>query len=307
MPMEILKWIGLAAVFGALVLVVVSGLSFERTGVAKALEQIDTVYAPGSAAPSQENLRDRAVGPAAHQVASIGRNLTPKGAVAWLQKWLDYAGNPSAWPPERIMETQGISLIAGGLFGFILPLLLGASVFSMIVWTVIGAVAGFWLPFYIIYDVGVRRQDKIRREVPDALDLLTLSVEAGLGFDAALAQVANTMPGAVAREFSRMLQEMQMGARRADALRALGARTKVVELRTIATSIVQATELGVPIATVLREQAKEMRIKRRQAAEEQANKIAVKIIFPLILCLLPALFLFILGPGIIRTVQNFSH
>jgi tight adherence protein C len=303
---EIISYVALATIFGAIVLLVLSGFSVQRSGVAKALEQIDEVYAPGSAAPAQESMRDRAA-PAAAQISSLGRLFTPKGAVAKLQVWLDYAGNPVGWPPARVMEMQGVGLIGGAVIFFLLSLVFGAGFLGIILWIVIGAVIGFWVPFFVVFDLGQRRQDQIRREVPDAIDLITLSVEAGLGFDAAISQVAHTMPGPLARELSRVLSEMQMGARRADALRALGARTRVVELRTIATSIVQASELGVPISTVLREQSKEMRIKRRMNAEERANKVGVKIIFPLILCLLPALFLVVLGPGIVRIIAHYSN
>jgi tight adherence protein C len=177
----------------------------------------------------------------------------------------------------------------------------------VLIWTLSGAGFGFWLPFIVVYDLGLRRQADIRRQLPDAMDLLTLCVEAGLGFEAAVSQVATTMPGAVSREFARMLHEMRMGQRRADALRALGARTKVIELRTISTSLLQATELGIPIADVLREQAREMRIKRRQNAEMAANKVPVKVVFPLVFCLLPALFVVILGPGVIRIVEAFAN
>ena len=140
--------------------------------------------------------------------------------------------------------------------------------------------------------------------MPDALDLLSVSVEAGVGFDAAVAQVAAAMPGPLAREFARMLQEMQMGQRRADALRAMAARSQVLELRTMTTAVVQATELGIPIAQVLREQAAEMRLRRRQYAEEQAQKVPVKVIFPLVLCLFPALFIVVIGPGVINIMHS---
>jgi tight adherence protein C len=299
--------LGAVAIFVAISLAVftlVSG-SVGRAGVARALETIDTVYAPGSASAADENLRQR-LSPAVKQVSMLGRTLTPKGATAWLQRWLDYAGNPPAWPPTRVMEMQGQGLLVfaflGGAFGF----LLGLSPSTILGMVVVGAVFGFWLPFGIVYDLGVRRQQQLRKQLPDALDLLTLSVEAGLGFDAATAQVAKSMPGALAREFARMLQEMQMGQRRADALRALASRTTVLELRTVATSLVQAGELGIPIAHVLREQASQMRVRRRQRAEEEARKLPVKVIFPLILCLFPALFIVVIGPGVINIMQAFA-
>jgi tight adherence protein C len=300
---------GLGAIFIAIALGVFTLVSagVGRSGVAKALESIDRVYAPGGGSPSDEALRDRALAPAARRVAGLGRALTPKGAVGKLQKMLDYAGNPPAWPAERLMEMQGIGLLLGAVLGFLVAFVGDYKTAWLITWTLGAAAVGFWLPFIIVYDLGLRRQAEIRRQLPDAMDLLTLSVEAGLGFEAAIAQVANTLPGSVAREFARMLHEMQMGQRRADALRALASRTTVIELRTIATSLLQATELGIPIADVLREQAREMRIKRRQNAEAAAAKVPVKVVFPLVFCLLPALFVVVIGPGAIRIMQSFLH
>lgn len=307
MSMELLLPVGAGAIFIAILLAATTLLSASvgRSGVAKALETIDTVYAPGSAALAEEKLTDR-LAPAARQASMIGRALTSKGAAAWLQRWLDYAGNPVAWPPTRIVEAQGLGLLAFAFVGGVLGFVLGLSAAAYIGTVVLAAVLGFWAPLIVVYDLGARRQQEIRRQLPDALDLLTLSVEAGLGFDAAVAQVATTMPGALSREFARLLQEMQMGQRRADALRALGVRTTVTELRTITTALMQAGELGIPIANVLREQAKQMRIRRRQAAEETARKLPVKVLFPLILCLFPALFIVIIGPGIINIMESFA-
>jgi tight adherence protein C len=293
--------IGLAIVVGVVTL---ASASVGRTGVARALETIDRVYAPGSAAASEENLRSRALGPAGEQLGGLARALTPDGARAWLQRWLDYAGNPADWPPERIMEMQGVGLLLVGAFGAATGFLLGVSPTVLIGMLIVGAVVGFWLPFLIVYDVGTRRQEQIRKALPDAMDLLTVSVEAGMGFDAAVAQVSVAMPGPLAREFARMLQEVQMGQRRGDALRALAGRSRVAELRTMATAIMQATDLGIPIAHVLREQAAEMRLRRRQRAEEQAQKVPVKVIFPLVLCLFPALFIIVIGPGIINIMRS---
>jgi tight adherence protein C len=299
--------VGLSA-FAAAIFVGVLTVAFGsggRTGVAQALASIDQVYAPG-AVTRDENLRDRAVTPTTKWIASIARLLTPKGAAAWLQRWLDYAGNPVAWPPERIMETQGLGLIGLGLVGGLIGMLAGGVV-ATIVGAVIGALAGLWAPFAIVYDAGVRRQEQIRRQLPDALDLLTVSVEAGLGFDAALMQVAAVMPGALSREIARVLQEMQMGVRRADAMRALGQRTRVIELRTVSVAVVQATDLGIPIAGVLREQAAQMRMRRRQRAEEQARKVPVKIVVPLVLCILPSLFIVVIGPGVLNIMHSFFN
>jgi tight adherence protein C len=299
--------VGLGAFFAAIfvgVLTLAFG-STGRTGVAQALAAIDQVYAPG-AVTRDENLRDRAVTPTARWIGSIARLLTPRGASAWLQRWLDYAGNPAAWPPERIMEAQGIGVVIGGILGTVVGLFIGGFV-AVVISLAVGAAVGLWLPFAIVYDAGVRRQDQIRKQLPDALDLLTVSVEAGLSFDAALMQVAGVMPGALSREIARVLQEMQMGVRRADAMRALGQRTRVIELRTVAIAVVQATDLGIPIAGVLREQAAQMRLRRRQRAEEQARKVPVKIVVPLILCILPSLFIVVIGPGVLNIMHSFFN
>jgi tight adherence protein C len=135
------------------------------------------------------------------------------------------------------------------------------------------------------------------------LDLLTISVEAGLAFDAAVSQVARNSEGPLADEFFRVLQEMQIGMGRTDAMRALGERTDVEELQGFVTAMVQADAFGIPIANVLRVQAKEMRIKRSQRAEEKAQKVPVKILFPLIFCILPCLFIVVLGPAAINIYE----
>jgi tight adherence protein C len=300
--------IGVGLIFAAISIAaftIISG-TFGRRGVARALASIDRDYAPGSAGSAEDGLRQR-MSPAVQQVTTLGKSLTPKGATAWLARWLDYAGNPPAWPPARVMEMQGQGLLIFAILGGVVGLFLGLSAATILLFLVAGAVFGFWLPFLVVYEVAARRQEQVRRQLPDVLDLLTLSVEAGLGFDAATAQVVATMPGALSREFARLLHEMQMGKQRGDALRALAARTNVLELRAVASSLVQAGELGVPTAQVLREQARQMRVKRRQRAEEEARKLPVKVIFPLILCLFPVLFILIIGPGAINIMDALTR
>jgi tight adherence protein C len=172
---------------------------------------------------------------------------------------------------------------------------------------VVGGVAGFYVPDLLLYNAGLKRQAQIQRALPDSLDMLTVCMEAGLGFDAALAQVAQNTTGSLAGEFTRALQEMQIGQSRSDALRAMLSRTTVPELRVFVAALVQAGDLGIPIAKVLREQAGEMRVRRRQRAEELAQKVPVKIMFPLILCLFPALMVVVIGPGILQIAHALFH
>ncbi|HEX6498536.1 MAG TPA: type II secretion system F family protein [Micromonosporaceae bacterium] len=303
---QLLLFGGLTALFLAFALAaatVVLGAT-GRTGIARALADIDQVYAPSGIPARDETFVDRAVTPAVRALSAIGRVLTPQGGVRWLERWLDYAGNPPAWPASRVFEVQGIGLVAVGLIGGLVGWALSGSVVVTLVAVVVGALIGLCLPFGVLYDAGQRRQSKIRSALPDFLDMLTLCVEAGLGFDAALAQVAGRTAGPLAGEIARALHEMRIGNRRADAMRAIAERTTVTELRTFTTAVVQASELGIPVAQVLREQAHEMRVRRRQRAEERAQKVTVKMVFPLVLCLFPALFIVILGPGVLRIVDT---
>jgi tight adherence protein C len=241
-----------------------------------------------------------------NRIAQLGRAATPRFALTGVRRRLDFAGNPPYWTVDRIFEIKGLGLVVVGVLGVVLGFLLGGPA-GAFVGGLSGAVLGFFLPDVILYDVSERRQERIRHTLPDILDTLTVSVEAGLGFDAALAQVTRFGRGPLAGEFARVLQEMQIGRSRVESLRALGARTNVTELRSFCAIVVQATELGVPIANVLREQAREMRIRRRQRAEELAQKVPVKILFPLIFCLFPAVFIVVLGPGMINILDVFKR
>jgi tight adherence protein C len=168
----------------------------------------------------------------------------------------------------------------------------------------LGAAVGFYLPDVLLYNAAVKRQARIQRALPDAIDMLTICVESGLGFDAAMIRVARNVEGPVAAEFSRALQEIQIGKSRTQALRAMASRTTVAELRAFVSALVQAGELGIPIADVMRVQSREMRLRRRQRAEEKAQQVPVKILFPLIGCLFPALFIIVIGPGVISIMHS---
>ncbi len=151
---------------------------------------------------------------------------------------------------------------------------------------------------------GQHRADAMQRALPDALDLLTITVESGLAFDAGLVQVARNTDGPLPQEFTRVLKEIQIGSSRTAAFRAMAERTDVEDLRIFLNSMVQAEKLGIPVADVLRVQSSEMRIKRSQRIEEQAMKLPVKLVFPLLLGIMPALFVVILGPALISIYQT---
>jgi tight adherence protein C len=236
----------------------------------------------------------------------LGRAVTPAMARVRLVRLLDYAGNPEDRPIDTVVRRRGQLLLGAGLAG---------ALFGAAVWGTPGAllagpaaaVFGLFVPDLAIYDIGVKRQKELGRSLPDVLDALVIGVEAGLGLDAAMAQVAANLTGPMPSEVHRVLQEMKIGIARTDALRSLSARTTVRELQSFVTAVVQAGELGVPIANVLREHAREQRTKRRQRAEEQAQKVPVKLLFPVLFCLFPVIFVVILGPGVLRLLDTLNR
>ena len=283
--------VGLA--LALLVLVLLPGRAVQ-SGVARALTAIEQDYGRQSAAAGTAGAGPPAALPGWLRVLAL--RLSPSGISGSLQRRLNVAGNPANWSADRILAVKGLGLLALAAIGALYGL---HSLGLLVVCTVAGGALGFFLPDVLLYNAGLRRQTEIQRVLPDALDMLTVCVEAGLGFDAALAQVARTTRGPLAAEFTRALQEMQIGKPRREALRAMADRTTTAELRTFVSAVAQSGELGIPIAQVLRAQAKEMRIRRRQRAEERAQKVPIKILFPLIACLLPALLVVVVGPGVL--------
>jgi tight adherence protein C len=271
-------------------------------GVAGALAAIEKRYAQDGPGAAQDGRDQFASLPG--WLRALAMRLSPSGSVSKLQHRLDLAGNPERWNPDRVLGAKGLGLLVLGALG----MLIGSHQPGLVVLLgVVFGVAGFFLPDVLLYNAGIKRQAQMQANLPDAMDMLTVCVEAGLGFDAALAQVARNTSGPLAAELARALQEMQIGKSRTEALRALADRTTVPELRAFVSALVQAGELGISIAGVLREQAKEMRLRRRQRAEEKAQKIQIKILFPLIFCLFPALFVVVMGPGVMSVLQLFSH
>jgi tight adherence protein C len=288
----ILLLVGMTALVGALLLVALTVSSGQRVEVEHGLAAIESTY--GRAPVAKLARDDRDLSPLLVRLRALAVRLSPTNSTATLQRRLDVAGNPGRWTPERVLAFKGLGLVGLGGLGA----LIGAHhPLTLLGYGAAAAAIGFFLPDLLVYNAGSKRQAKIAKAVPDTLDMLTVCVEAGLGFDAALAQVARSTPGPLAGECARLLQEMQFGSSRVHALRAMADRTTVAGLRVFVSALVQASELGIPVARVLREQSSEMRIERRQRAEEAAQKVPVKILFPLIFCLFPALFVVVVGPG----------
>jgi tight adherence protein C len=299
--------LGLAAIFVAIVLLLttIGAITSERQAVNRSLAAVRAM----DSAPDQMKAEldrpfgERVVTPSMGRLTDIGKRFTPRDQTDRIRHRLELAGNPPGWDVDRVIAFKVLGLFAGIILGLLLGYLIGGLLPAMAA-TIGLALLGFYLPNIILYQSAYNRSDQIRKDLPDALDLLTISVEAGLAFDAALSQVARNTTGPLADEFFRVLQEMQIGMGRTDAMRALGERTDVDELQGFVTAMVQADAFGIPIANVLRVQAKEMRVKRSQRAEEQAQKVPVKILFPLIFCILPCLFIVVLGPAAINIYNS---
>ncbi|KRE39441.1 secretion system protein TadC [Janibacter sp. Soil728] len=291
--------IALAVLVIALVLALGIG-SREPTGVAKSLALIDGSVGSQYVGRNELPTKDRFVTPFIDACRRLAVRLSPSGTVDRLTRSLDRAGNPALWTVDRIMGVKGLALLLGVALGF---LYVGLSLAGLLLAVVLGAV-GLFVPDLLLYNAALRRQEKTSKGLADTLDILTVCVEAGQGFDSALLRVAREGEGPMADEFARVLSEMQLGTSRADAFSALGERVSLPEVKNFVSAIVQADRLGIPIAKVLREQTSAMRVTRRQKGEEKAQKVTVKILFPLLFCIFPALFVVIIGPGMIRIMTN---
>jgi tight adherence protein C len=300
--------IGLVGIFAsiALTLSVIGVATSEKRAVGRSLAAIRAI----NSAP--EELRgeidrpfsERVLVPTLERFVGIGKRVTGQDTTARIRQKLDQAGNPKGWTVERVLGAKFVGFVVLLVVSILVTMIVGLSLPVTVVVCVGLTMLGFAVPNLLLHQKAYDREQSMRKDLPDALDLLTISVEAGLGFDAALTRVAQQTEGQLADEFARVLQEMQIGMGRAQAIRAMGDRTKLADLRGFATAMVQADAFGIPIGQVLRVQSGEMRIKRRQRAEELAQKVPVKILFPLIFCILPTLFATILGPAGITIMEN---
>lgn len=246
----------------------------------------------------------RILGPALRNATRLLGALLPRSLLSGVEKKLILAGEPMTMNGflTMVLIATGVGLGMGVLVFFAM----GAKI-SMI--TIIAFVAvsviGFYMPFYIIGSRAKQRQNAIIKSLPDAFDLVTTCVEAGLGLDAALARVAEKVQGPFADELSRALRDIALGKARRDALKELGERTGVPDLIQFTNAVIQAEAMGSSVGTVLRVQAEQLRTRRRQRAEEQAYKAPVKMLFPLVLFIFPTLFIVILGPAAITIMNDF--
>lgn len=276
----------------------------ERAEVRRSLRALDGYQVSG--VRDREMLApfgERVLAPATDAFTQLVRRFTPDGYRERLGRKVMLAGSPVGYEVDRLIIEKALAAIFGVLW---IPVVYKLTNLSGML--ALAAVATLWVVGFYAPDIIVRhkvdeRRKEISRRLPDMLDLLVISVEAGLGFDQALDRTAASVPGPLSDEFRRMLQETRLGASRADALRALEARTDVPELRSFIMALLQADNFGVSIGRLLRNQADEMRIRRRLSAQEQAQKTPVKMLFPLVICIFPAVFVIVLGPALISVLD----
>jgi tight adherence protein C len=248
---------------------------------------------------------ERTMRPFLARLSRTAGRITSASSADSMEKRLALAGNPG---DMRIADWLGVKALVAGATGVILFLvgqLAGSDTVLAIIMGVVGVAIGYILPEFWLGRRIKARQKVILKMIPDALDLLTISVRAGLGFDAALAKVVEKLPGPLSDEFRRALAEVRVGKARREALRDMIPRTNVQPLSNFIGAIIQAETLGVSISKVLQIQSEQLRIERRQRAEQLAAQAPIKMLFPLVGCIFPSLFIVILGPAVIQMINNF--
>jgi tight adherence protein C len=311
MSQQLVLALGVIGIFAGIAAVVLTlgASASDRQQVSRSLAALDAM------GPRRDEVRreldrpfaERIVGPFVNRLARVGNQFSPRDETSKLRHRIELAGSPARWDVERVLAFKVLGLICGLVVGVAVPLLTGGGIAVTLGVAVLLTPLGYYAADLALYQAAYNRNEQIRRDLPDSMDLLTISVEAGLPFDSALSQVARNTRGPLADELFRVLQEMQIGLGRIDALRAVAERTNVAELRGFVTAMVQADTFGIPVASVLRVQARELRVKRSQRAEELAQKVPVKILFPLVFCILPALFIVVMGPAAISAYHNLFH
>jgi tight adherence protein C len=305
-PVLIITTLLIAGAVGAVFFTIASQLD-ERQMVRDSLRQLEGYEVENKRDQELlDPLKDRALRPLMDGLSGLGRRFTPVGYIDKVRQKFVHMGQSDPSAVDRFLALRA-GTVVGAVLVFIFVFIINITPFSGKMQLAVGGLLMAVLligPDSVINRKVEDRQKQIQRSLPDVLDLLTISVEAGLGFEQALDRVIHAVPGPLTEEFSRMLGETRAGASRADAMRAMDDRCNTPELRSFVLAIIQADTFGVSIGRVLRGQAEEMRIKRRQLAQERAQKAPVKMLIPMVFCIFPSLFLVILGPAMISISKN---
>ena len=294
----------IAAMAAAAVLLIVFGVAARPSEDAVQARLSQLVVQPRSLEEMelQQPFYERVMRPTIQRLAKLGRRQEG-GMIARIDAKLERAGYPGGLRGADWVGVKILSLIAFAVIGLLLGLLVSGGQFALAaLFLLVGGAIGYIGPEFWLGKKMAARSMAMTLQLPDALDLLTISVEAGLGFDAALAKVVEKMEGPLVDEFRQALAEVRMGRTRREALRDVATRADAQPVTNFIGAIVQAEQLGVPIAKVLQIQSNQLRIERRQRAEEAAAKAPVKMLFPMVGCIFPTIFIVILGPAIVTVM-----
>jgi tight adherence protein C len=307
LPSLIVGVVALLSAGGVFLLVLASGQRLDdrvavRSALRTATEIVPAVSGNALDEEKQGSFLERVLIPALDRTGRTALRFTPTGYLAKARRRMVLAGHPQ---PEEFDRFMAVRVVTLGLIPvcIVLAALLPLGKAAVIAVLLPPLLLGLGPEVSLNRKVEAR-QEEIRRQLTDLSDLLTISVEAGLGFEQALSRTVVSMPGPLSDEFTRMLGETRVGASRRDAFERVGERTDVEELRSFLRALIQAETFGISIVQLLRAQSEEMRISRRQRAQEKAQKAPVKMLFPLVFCILPALFVVVIGPAAIEIYRT---
>jgi tight adherence protein C len=303
MPLVLIFAALLLAVAAYLVSEVVTSPSRERHNAVRRAATYGRVRVAG-AGLERLHFRERVLVPATASLASVALRLNPRVTLESISFRLLAAGMGRTVTPTTFLAAKAAGAIVGGVAGFAVGIVFLGGTIGFLLGLGLAAI-GFIVPGFVVSRRARARRDEMRAQLPDALDLLAVSVEAGLAFDGAVAKLTEHMDGALAEEFSHTLGEMRIGESRHDALKKLSDRANTPEISSFTRAIIQADQLGISLGRLLRVQASESRLKRQAAAEEKAAKSPIKMLFPTVIFIFPAMFIVILGPAMLNLMTIF--
>jgi tight adherence protein C len=309
--MAVIIIIGVVVIGGAIALIIVGMNAPESDDAAMLMERLEEFSAKGEQVDLEkielsQPFTERVVLPLARKFGEFATRFTPQNALQSTERKLELAGNPGRMDPTAFFALQfGAAVLFGGLLFLVFTVGHVDWPLGRKLLIVVGsALLGFYFPQLWLTSTIQRRQKSIRHAMPDALDLLTICVEAGLGFDAAMAKVSEKWTTELSGAFARVIREIQLGKLRRDALRDMADRIGLPEMTSFVAAVIQSEQLGVSMSKVLRIQADQMRVKRRQLAEEEAHKAPIKMLIPMALLIFPSLMIVLLTPAALRLFQS---
>jgi tight adherence protein C len=281
-------------------------LVLDRVNLRSQLREVDDLYKLVGVRDQELMLplKDRVAQPVEHILSGISRRLSPSGYAENVRSLMLRAGRLEPGAADRFLAMRTLTLLAAPVVAFGAYTLLASMGSIKLIAAGLGAAACVMMPQSKINRLVTERETLVRTQLPDIMDLLVICMEAGLGFTAAVSRTVANVEGEMSDEFGLALAEMRAGASRSNALKNLGDRVQIPEVQSFVLAIRQADEFGISVSTVLRDQAEEMRVHRRQVAQEKAQKAPVKMLIPMVFCIFPPLFLIVIGPAGLQLMNS---